>query len=254
MKHLSEEELIGEVYGEGAGGSTAHLSGCAECSRALADLRGDLDELDSNLDSIEPPERDDAYGERVWSAIAPALEAYEAPRRRWFQAIWLRPLAYAAACALLVGAAFYAGRSWERRNSTASTLQKRPETKQPIVVVVLGDHLDRSERLLVELKHVDAENTQMLSPLRDEAKSLLNANRICRRDAEKEGDPALESALDRLDHLLNEMANQPGGLNAAAITRLQHEMNADGLLFEVRVLRSRVRNEPMANPQSGGKI
>jgi hypothetical protein len=43
-------------------------------------------------------------------------------------------------------------------------------------------------------------------------------------------------------------------LDAAAIDRLKDEMNADGLLFEVRVLRSRARNQKtgLADRSSGG--
>jgi hypothetical protein len=108
---------------------------------------------------------------------------------------------------------------------------------QRVVVVVLSDHLDRSERLLVELKH--AEGGGVAFPLRDEARSLLPANRICRKNAKQDDDRALSTALDRLDHLLVELANQPDGLNSQTISRLQDEMNVDGLLFEVRVLRSR---------------
>jgi hypothetical protein len=255
MKHLVDEELIGEAYGEGAAGAAQHLEECGECARAYADLKNDLGELKP----LEPPALDVAYGERVWQAIAPSLPEYAPRPRRWpplsLMQGPMRGLAYAAACALLVAGAFYAGQRWERRNSQTSAQNKAPETRRtPIVVVVLSDHLDRSERLLVELKHVDANNTDMMAPLRDEARSLLPANRICRRNAEKSDDPALESALDHLDHLLNELANQPGGLNAAAIDRLKDEMNADGLLFEVRVLRSRARNQKtgLADRSSGG--
>jgi hypothetical protein len=122
--------------------------------------------------------------------------------------------------------------------------------------VVLSDHLDRSERLLVELKHVDADSTEMVSPLRDEARSLLDANRICRQNAKQDDDPALTGALDHLDRLLAELANEPGGLNKATITRLQDEMNKDGLLFEVRVLRSRIPHAQGAGVESskGGTI
>jgi hypothetical protein len=53
-----------------------------------------------------------------------------------------------------------------------SSSRLRPFSSARVVVVVLSDHLDRSERLLVELKHADAENTALASPLRDEARSL----------------------------------------------------------------------------------
>lgn len=244
MKHLTEEDLIGQAYGEGASGAAEHLDGCAECARSYADFRSDLAEVErlAELDR-EPPPRDEAYGEQVWLSIAGSLPAYEPRRRRWFGIGVVRGLSYAAVCALLVAGAFYAGRQWEIRKTPVTAGNRPPQAKQPVVLVVLGDHLDRSERLLVELKHVDAGNTEMVSPLRDEARSLLSANHICRKNAEKAGDPALEGALDHLDHLLTEIADQPGGLDAAAITRIKNEMNADGLLFEVRVLRSRARDQ-----------
>lgn len=168
----------------------------------------------------------------------------------------IRGLSYAAAGLLLVAGSFYAGLRWQQsRTQIAAENKAQPKRNaRPIVVVVLSDHLDRSERLLVELKHVDANNADMMPPLRDEARSLLAANRICKTDAEKVDDPALQTALDHLDHLLNELANQPGGLNAEAISRLKDEMDADGLLFEVRVLRSRTRDRNLrfADRSSGG--
>ena len=134
--------------------------------------------------------------------------------------------------------------STERRRPLQETMLSKTSRELPIlrervVVVVLSDHLDRTERLLMELKHADAGSAGMISPLQDEAQSLLAANRICRQNAKHDDDPALATALDRLDHLLVQLANQPGGLNSTTISKLQDEMNADGLLFEVRVLRSR---------------
>lgn len=253
MEHLTEEEMIGHAYGEDAGGAKPHLDGCAECAASFAELKSDLAEIDR----VEAPVRDEQYGTQVWQAIAGTLPKYEAPRRRWLSMSLMRGLSYAAVCALLVAIAFYAGRKWEQRGKEdreAQSNQQKP--KQPIVVVVLGDHLDRSERLLVELKHVDAGNADMVSPLRDEARSLLSANRICRKNAEQAKNPELESALGRLDHVLTEISDQPGGLNAASITRLKNELNADGLLFEVRVLRSRSRDQKQGAGvrMNGGEI
>jgi hypothetical protein len=250
MEHLTEEEMIGHAYGEDAGGAKPHLDGCAECAASFAELKSDLAEIER----VEAPVRDEQYGARVWQAIAGTLPKYEARQRRWFSMSLMRGLSYAAVCALLVAIAFYAGRKWERHGKAVNDAhlnQQKP--KQPIVVVVLGDHLDRSERLLVELKHVDAGNADMVSPLRDEARSLLTANRICRKDAAQANDPELQGALDRLDHVLTEISDQPGGLNAASIARLKNELNADGLLFEVRVLRSRARDpKPGAGVRANG--
>ena len=41
-----------------------------------------------------------------------------------------------------------------------------PPAPQRVVILVLGDHLDRTERLLVELKHADADDSEMIPPLR----------------------------------------------------------------------------------------
>jgi len=244
MKHLTEDELIEQACGEGAIDSAQHLRGCVECAASLAELKSDLAEVGR----VETPQRDELYGERVWQAISGSLVRYAAPHRRWMSFGLMRGLSYAAVCALLVAVAFYAGRKWEqfagRKSGTPQAAQSAPKKpQQPVVVVVLGDHLDRSERLLVELKHVDTANADMVPPLRDEARSLLKANRICRENAEKVGDEELESALKRLDHLLTEVADEPGGLDAEGIARIKNELNADGLLFEVRVLRSRARDQ-----------
>ena len=96
------------------------------------------------------------------------------------------------ACALLLGCAFIGGRLWERKQAQTtariSSQQKQQQAvhaQQPerVVVVVLSDHLERSERLLVELKHADAGSIEMASPLRDQARNMLAANRICRQNA-----------------------------------------------------------------------
>lgn len=256
MIHLGEEELIAQVYGEGdKAAAQAHIDQCAECSRAYAALRSDMAEMNF----IEPPERDAYYGEKVWASLSGSLPAYEPRKRNWLRIGPWRGLSYAAACVLLGACTFIGGRLWERKQ-VQNTAEAHPQQKQVVparvVVVVLGDHLDRSERLLVELKHADADSTGIDSPLLDEARSLLPANRICRQNASHEDDAALATALDRLDHLLQELVDQPGGVNAATLARLQNEINRDGLLFEVRVLRSRLPSQQTAasGQTKGGTI
>ena len=252
MKHLSEEELVEQHYGEGAADAARHLKACAQCGAALADLECDL----AAIEPVEPPARDAAWGERVWARLAPSLTPYPPRPPFWLRRGFWQPLGYAAACALLAAAAFYAGRQWEhRRPPTTAANPPAPATqqvKQPVILVVLGDHLDRSERLLVELKHADPDSAELTSPLRDEARTLLAANRVCRQNADQNKDPDLATALDRLDRLLSQLASEPDGLNGATLTRLQDEMNSDGLLFEVRVLRSRLPDQRGSTARSNG--
>jgi hypothetical protein len=259
MKHLTEEELVEYNYGEGDKAFVEeHFAACCECEEAYGAVQSDLAEMKF----ADPPPRPPDYGHAVWAGLQQQLPAYEVRKHSWLGAGLFRRLSYAAACALLLACAFVGGRLWERRQAEISAVNHvapaQPVIAPPqrVVVVVLSDHLDRSERLLVELKHVDADSTEMASPLRDEARSLLAANRICRQNAKQDDDPALTSALDHLDRLLAELANGPGGLNNATIIRLQDEMNKDGLLFEVRVLRSRIPHAQGtgASSSKGGTI
>lgn len=251
MKHLDEEQLIEHYYGEDRdhGPAERHLAECAECEAKYSALQADL----SDLRATDIPFRGSAYGERVWESITPSLP--EVPDREllWMRPVLWRGLVYAAGIAVLVAVTFYAGRMWEHAKAPVTAVKPSAPLPQPskevqrVVVVVLSDHLDRSERLLVELKHADAGSSELLSPLRDEARTLLSANRICERQAEESDDPQLEKTLASLDRLLTGLADQPDGLNSAALARLQQEMKAEGLLFEVRVLRSKM---PTRNPDN----
>jgi hypothetical protein len=254
MSHLTEEELIAHTFAEDDKDDVEqHLAACAECAMNYAALRSDLAEMEF----AEVPVRDALHGKRVWESISGSLPAYEGRKWNWLRGGPWMGLSYAAACIALATCTFIGGRLWERREAKIVAGNHAPQKQQSVanppqrvVVVVLSDHLDRSERLLMQLKHADAGNAKMLSPLRDEARNLLPANRICRQKLKHGDDPALATALDRLDHLLAELANQPGDLESTTITRLQDEMNADRLLFEVRVLRTRP-GAPAAHTKEG---
>jgi hypothetical protein len=244
MKHCTEEELIEHYYGEGGHMCASHLEACGDCAETYAELQGTL----AAIQPIEPPPRDADYGNRVWKSLAQSLPPSRPAKFMGHGAGWWRGLSYAAAGVLIVAGSFYAGRLWEHRKPPIETARASATTPPRVVVVVLGDHLDRSERLLVALKHVDAGSAEMVSPLRDEARSLLAANRVCLQNTDQEDDPALANTLDRLGRLLNEFVNQPGGLNPRTVARLQDEISAQGLLFEVRVLRSQIADQEEDEP------
>jgi hypothetical protein len=251
MKHLNEEELIEHHYGESDAKVEHHLQVCGECAQDYAALASDL----ASLKAAEPPARDALYGEQVWRSLSSSLPAYAIRRRSWLGVSLWQGVGYAAACVLIVCGAFLAGRQWEQGKPRAAA-NIGGQSKQQVVLVVLGDHLDRSERLLIELKHADASNADIVSPLREEARNLLAANRLCRQSAVQIDDPTLATSLDHLGRVLAELADEPGGVSSSTIVRLQNEMNRDGLLFEIRVLRSRVPDQQPggASQPHGGTI
>jgi predicted negative regulator of RcsB-dependent stress response len=241
-QHLSEEELLDHYYGENTASSHAerHLKACAKCADEYSALERDL----GSLKSLVPPSRGEGYGEQVWRSIRGSLTVYETRKWSWPKLGFRRPLVLATACVLLMAAAFIAGRVWQQRQTSQTVaVANDPQARQRVVIWVLGDHLDRSERLLVELNHANGKGADAALPLQTEARELLAANRLLRQSAKQNSDPALDAALDRLERLLVELANEPNGLTEADLNRLRQEMNTDGLLFDVRVLRSRVTEQ-----------
>jgi hypothetical protein len=240
MNHISEEQLIDYYYGEAElhTAISEHLEACHDCAGAYKSLLLDLEEVRP----IVVPQRNAAYGEDIWRSIQGSVPIYDAAQKRsrwgWFGLNW--GFAAAATACLLLAVAFFAGRQWEHRNGTIpANVANQEQGRQRVVLLVVGDHLDRSERLLVELKHAEPLTE---APLQAEARDLLSANRLY-RESVKQQDPALASALDHLERVLIEVSNEPAGLSQAKLDELQKEMNTDGLLFEVRVLRSRVQED-----------
>jgi hypothetical protein len=247
MKHLEEAELVEHYYEESAnmGESERHLKACPVCAKRYAELCRDLD----GVATPTPPARGGDYVEQIWQSIGASLPVYEKPKSSWIR--YYRPLGWATACVLLVAVAFVAGRRWERKQASSVAVAVDPQARQRVVIVVLGDHLDRSERLLVQLNHADGNDVSAL-PLRSEARELLATNRLVRQSAMHAGDLNVEASLERLERLLMELANEPDKLTEVDLNRLRQEMNTDGLLFDIRVLRSRVHS-PGLEQQSAPK-
>ena len=238
MKHLSEDEQMEMYYDEGSEAAKAHLKACRQCAAEYAKFKRSVDAIKSE----EIPQRGPDYGDFVWQALRPQLIPYEKKTAGWQGWSWWKTATAAAACLALMTAAFIGGRFWEHRTSTGSDLAANVQPQQRVVVVVLTDHLDRTERLLVQLNHADSGDKVENAQLQTEARELLASNRLYRVSANKEGDPALAGALDRLERVLAEVANDPH-LTAADLERVRKDMNTSGILFEVRVLLARKPNQ-----------
>jgi hypothetical protein len=249
MKHLSEDELIELYFGEAARPAPAHLEACRECAAQFAELKQSLDAMRP----AELPQQGAQYGQRVWQALEPRLVPYEKKTTRWRGWIQWKAATMALGCAMLLAAAFVGGRFWERitaktDNASGNT---NPHATQGTVLVVLTDHLDRTERLLVALEHADSPDPVENAQLQSEARELLVSNRLYRTTAGRSGDPALAGALDRLEGVLAEIANNPD-LTAEDLQRVRKEMNTQGILFEIRVLRTRKPDQGNVPNHAGG--
>ena len=238
MRHLTEEELIEHYFYEDANRIVVetHLRICGRCEQEYDEISNAL-----AVRAPEPPAREPGYGKRVWQTIQQPLLPYSSkPRRSFF---FMPRLAFAGACLLFVAATFIAGRVWERMQTRSSQAVVSQEGKERVVLFILDDHLDRSERLLVQLNHAGSGGEAADLALQAEARQLLPDNRLYRQTLADSRDPLLSAALDHLERVLLEVANSPGELSSADLARLENEMNTDSLLFQIRVLRARVSSQ-----------
>jgi hypothetical protein len=242
MKHLSDQELYAlSQFPEG--GLPNHLRECQECSTHFHEF---VALLESAAGAAGTPRPSPDLTDRVWAAIRPSLPVYH-PQTQGrssgvFTAWWPRGLVWAGALAslALVGASFWAGRLLEgRHRETNLALQAPPSQPGRVVLLVVRDHLDRSERLLVELDHVGHFARMDGGPLEREAVDLLEDNRLYRQTIAMSRDPALAQLLERLDRVLVEVAHESASLHGGDLARMREHMNLDGLLFELRVVRDR---------------
>ena len=234
MIHLSEEQLMLLYYGESAeaSGVEEHLAGCEQCRAEFRALQLVL----NTVDSAPVPERGAAYGEAVWRRIGGQLGT----RRRSRVFTWW---IWAPATAVLVLAAFLAGRL-SHRTETAQTPANQQQVRERILLVAIGDHLERSQMVLAELSNAPDEKGKLdISDERQMAEELLDDNRLYRQTARTTGDTAVASVLDDLERVLIEIAHSPSEVSSAQLAELQQQIESRGLLFKVRVLGSRVRDE-----------
>jgi len=241
IDHLSEEELILHYYGEEGDAFAAgqHLDRCDQCRAHYATLQRVL----NVVDSLPVPVRGEEYGGEVWRRIEGRL-----PSRRWWWSLegsW-RWAGAAAALASLVVVAFLAGRMYPRVHLKAAPPVETLADKQGgerVLLVAVGDLLERSQMVLIELNHATPSSHVDISAEQEQASDLASENRLYRQTALKSGNTAMAGVLDDLERVLVDIAHEPSHLAPAELENLQHRMEAAGILFKIRVLGTNVKQK-----------
>lgn len=254
QNHLAEQELVEYVLGDSRSAVSArHLGECTQCAREVEKLRAVL--LAVNEETLPVPPRE-YYAEQVWASVKPRLGAQPATPG-WLA--WFRPQRLALAGGLLVLAivAFVAGRFSKPPQQPDQTAANGKQ-KERVVLVAVGDHLERSQMMLVELANAEATTVEVdISSEQERARDLLVANRLYRTTAKRGGDPAVSAVLDELERVLVEIANSPSELSQQRLAELQQQISDQGILFKVRVIGSKVRStkeRETPKPQPGQRI
>jgi hypothetical protein len=245
-KHPSEEQLVMYLFGDAEEPEAIreHLRACEACAAQYAAIEHTLEAVD-----VAPvPERDADYEARVWQRLRPQLE--EKRGFDWGASLgfardkWFRPqrLAGVGAVAVMLLAAFLAGRYWPKpATGTANNGASTEQIRERLLIVAVGDHLEQSKMMLVELVNAGPEKSVDISAEQHRADELVATNRLYRLTAQREGDMAVASVLDELERTLLEIAHGPSQLSAADLDSLQKRIEAQGLLFKVRVVGSQLR-------------
>ena len=229
MKHLTDEDLTAAYYGEADPIARGHLENCPECQAALARLERLLNEIRG----YPAPERADSWESDVWARLAPKLPKRK-PRREW-----LRWWILAPAMASLLAVAFVAGMLTEHRRAPAGISAK---ARERVLLIAMGDHLDRSEMVLAELVNAGPGVTDF-DDERSRARDLLTENRLLRQTAARSGDVQHAAVLDELERVLLDIAHTSPEASAAELATLQRRIESEGLLFKIRIISTNVREK-----------
>lgn len=246
MNHPKEEQFVLYYYGETGDWQQLeeHMRSCEWC-RANYQL---LQRVLNTVDSLPAPERPLDYESRVWERLRPKLT--ERGRFRGW-ALNLPPRwVLAPAVAALVLAAFLAGRylhvrETPRPGTVPTAVQDVRRTRERVLLVAVGDHLERSEMILIELANADAGGANGRGRLdisyeQNIAQELVDSSRLYRQTAASTGDTATASLLEDLERALLEITHSPSKVTEKQLEDLRKRINEQGILFKVKVFGSRV--------------
>jgi hypothetical protein len=261
MQHIDEEQLVLHRYGDDDDHEVvaAHLVECEPCRTEYENLCRVL----TLITEAKMPEPGPAYEDEVWNRLQWRMDR----RRRGNR--WASLLAAAAVLAI----AFFAGQWWHAHQapvtSTPSATTARNSAHSPsattvaavapeaasahvggdrILLVVVSDHLDSSERMLMELANADPHQGLDVTQQRERAAQLVASNRIYRQTAAQRGETRIVSLLSDLEPVLVELSHAGKTLDAAEVAELQKRIDSKGLLFKVRVMGAQVNGKDRRTP------
>jgi hypothetical protein len=256
VTHPHEDDLVlhyyGELRGPDAGSLERHLRECDAC-------RASFSRLEQVLRAVEEapvPEPSAEFESAVWTRLRPGLRANRLGRASAFgvrpSAFGLPRWAFASGIAALVVIAFLTGALWRqtRQETQQAAVVEQPgpnqtggggaaaDLRERLLLAVVGEHLERTELVLVELLNAQGTGLVNISAEQERAQDLVSENRLYRQTAQSVGNLPIVSLLDQLDLILTEVAGGPSAIPAADLDAMRRRIEGQNLLFKVQVVRS----------------
>jgi hypothetical protein len=256
VPHLTDEELLLDFYGEATpeqrAAMRAHVESCAPCQALDRELRAVLALVDSEPPAEAPPD----FERDMWARLEPhvvsgfrqtapirlkpdATASFEFPR--WVLA--------ASVAALAVGS-FALGRVWDTPATSSRTATNEARAvSQRMLRSEVEEHLERSQRVFVELVNADDTAPVRLAGDRERAADLVAAGRLYRYSAEEIGDTETRDLLEDVERVLVEIANGPDAGTSNDLSEVRTRISAQDLIFRLRVTTAEMRaREQRARP------
>jgi hypothetical protein len=161
---------------------------------------------------------------------------------------WRWAAASAAFAALMV-TAFVAGRYYPGQKQPAKLAATDPQTGERVLLVAVGDYLERSQMVLIELTNSSAKGSKDISAEQERAGDLVTETRLYRQTAARTGDTRITGVLDELERVLVDITHAPSNMTPDQLEALRQRLEAEGILFKIRVLGSNVRNQEVSDGQ-----
>ena len=258
--HVTDEELLLDYYSESESADRAsrraHLEGCEACRALDREMRAVLALIDT-APAIEAPP---GFGREMWARVEPHIAA-RAARSHWSWSAFaeatarlapFRHAALAGGLAALLLASFMLGREWERAphrddpttrvvgvtspgGAAANTMTER------LLRAEMEDHLERSQRVLVDLVNTDTVADVSLASDRTRAADLVADGRLYRRAADRVGDIEMRDLLEDVERVLVDVANGSSAPASKELNDVRTRIDEQDLVFRLRVAASEIR-------------
>jgi hypothetical protein len=258
-RHISDEDLLLDYYGEATpeqrAEMRAHVETCAECQALDRELRAVLALVDSEPLPDAPP----GFEREMWARLEPLVREVRLPPARSFggpskaDTAWSFEFprwALAASVAVLAVGSFALGRVWDTpTTSPGVSTANVHELSERMLRSEVEEHLERSQRVFVELVNADDSAPVLLASDRERAADLVAAGRLYRRSAEEMGDADTRDLLEDVERVLVEIANGPEVESSNDLSEVRARITDQDLIFRLRVMTAEMQaRERRARP------
>jgi len=98
----------------------------------------------------------------------------------------------------------------------------------------------------MEVVNASGNGSVDISQLQASAEELVAANRLYRQSAERAGEAGMAGVLEELERILLEIAHSPSQLTSGELNEIRGRIDAQGILFKVRVIGYQARERQKA--------